>query len=61
MLKKIGGVLVSVAPLSVFAAVPAAVTTSITDAGADAATVAGAVLVVFVALLGFRMMRSQAK
>ena len=43
------------------AAVPAAVTTSITDAGADASTVAGATLVILFSLLGFAYMRRQAK
>lgn len=41
------------------AAVPAAVTTSITDAGADALTVGVAVLVAVVALLGVRLMRKE--
>lgn len=61
MLKKIGAVVVSVAPLSAFAEVPAAVTSSITAAGADAATVAGATLVILFSLLGFRYMRREAK
>lgn len=43
------------------AAVPASVSTAITDAGADAATVAGAVLVVIVGLLGFHYMKREAK
>ena len=43
------------------AAVPAAVTTAITDAGADMATVAGAVFVAIIGLLGFRLMRRAAK
>lgn len=41
------------------AAVPAAVTSAITDAGADAVIVAGAILVVVVSLLGFRYMRKE--
>lgn len=53
--------LVALSPLAAFAAVPASVSTAITDAGADAATVAGAVLVVLVALLGFHYMRREAK
>lgn len=43
------------------AAVPTAVTTAITDAGADMATVAGAVFVAIIGLLGFRLMRRAAK
>jgi hypothetical protein len=56
--------LISLAGLSVnsaFAAVPANVTTAITDAGADAATVAGAVLVVVVGLMGLHYMKREAK
>ena len=40
-----------------FAAVPADVSTSITTAGTDAATVGGAVLVVLVAIYAFKLMR----
>lgn len=61
MFKKIGGAVVAVAPLSAFAEVPATVTSAITSAGADAVTVASAVLVVVVGLLGFRYMRREAK
>lgn len=39
------------------AAVPVAVTTAITDAGADAATVAGAAFIAILGLLAFRWMR----
>lgn len=42
---------------SVFAAVPAAVTTSLTDAQADGVTVATAVLVAIVAIYAFKLMR----
>ena len=61
MLKKIAGVAVVALPLSSFAAVPADVTTAITTAGADMATVAGAVFVAIIGLLGFRLMRRAAK
>lgn len=61
MFKKISGVLVSVAPLSAFAAVPAAVSTSVTDAGTDAATIAGLVLVAIIGLLAFKLMRKGAQ
>ncbi len=61
MIKKIAGVAVSIAPLSAFAAVPVAVSTAITDAGADAATVAGLVLVAVLALLAFHWMRRETK
>jgi len=43
------------------AAVPAAVTTAIETAGTDMATVAGAVFVAIIALLGFKLMRRAAK
>lgn len=39
------------------AAVPEAVTTSLTDAKADGLTIAGAVLVAIIALYGFKLMR----
>lgn len=63
MLKKIGGVLVSVPCLigSAYAAVPAAVTTAIGDAGSDMVTVATAVFVAVIGLLGFKLMRRAAK
>lgn len=60
MLKKIAGVAVAVLPLSSFAAVPAEVTSAITTAGTDMATVAGAVFVAVIALLGFTLMRRAA-
>jgi len=61
MFKKIAGVLVSVAPIASFAAVPTEVTTAITGAGTDAATVAGSVLIAVIGLLGFAFMRRAAK
>lgn len=61
MLKKIGSAVVALAPLSAFAAVPADVTTAITTAGTDMATVASAVFVAIIALLGFKLMRRAAK
>lgn len=42
------------------AAVPAAVTGAITEAGTDMATVAGAVFVAVIGLLGFKLMRRAA-
>jgi len=53
MFKKIAGVLVSVAPIASFAAVPTEVTTAI--------TVAGSVLIAVIGLLGFAFMRRAAK
>lgn len=47
----------TVAAGSVFAAVPAEVTTAITEAGTDAAVIGGAVLVVIVAIAAFKYMR----
>lgn len=43
------------------AAVPEAVSTAITTAGTDMATVAGAVFVAIIGLLGFKLMRRAAK
>lgn len=57
MLKKIGGVLVSVAPLSSFAAVPADVTTALSTMQADAVTIATVFLVAIIALIAFKFMR----
>lgn len=57
MLKKIGGVLVSFAPLSAFAAVPLEVTTALTDAKTDGIAVAGLVLVAVIAMYAFKLMR----
>lgn len=50
MFKKIGGVLVAMAPVSAFAAVPVAVTTAITDATADGSTIAFALLTFAIAV-----------
>lgn len=60
MLKKIAGVVVSVAPLSAFAAVPAEVDTAIKAAGTDAAMVAMTVFVATLGILVFRWMRREA-
>jgi hypothetical protein len=57
MLKKVAGVVVSLAPLSVFAAVPADVTTAMTDMKADAIVVATAFLVAIIAVKAFKLMR----
>lgn len=57
MLKKVAGVLVSVAPLSAFAEVPAGVTTAISTGGADAVTVAGAVLAAIIGVYAVKLMR----
>lgn len=45
---------------SAFAAVPTEVTTAISTAGSDMATVAGAVFVAIIGLLGFKLMRRAA-
>lgn len=55
----------SLAPLSlaagsVFAAVPTEVTTAISDGKADMLTVAGLMLAVFIALVGFKLIRKAA-
>ena len=49
-----------VTPLASYAAVPTDVSTAITTAGADMATVAGAVFVAIIGLLGFKLMRRAA-
>lgn len=61
MLKKVAGVVAAVSPLSVFAAVPADVTTAISTAGSDMNTIAAAVFVAIIGLLGFKLMRRAAK
>lgn len=61
MSKKIIGGVAALVPFSAFAAVPTEVSTAITSAGADAVTVASAVLIVVVGLLAFRYMRREAK
>ncbi len=57
MLKKIGGSVVALAPLSVFAAVPADVTTALTDMKADALSVAAIVLVAIIAVAAVKFIR----
>lgn len=57
MLKKISGVLVALAPLSAFAAVPVEVTTAMSDAKTDSLVVAGLALVVIIAIAAFKYMR----
>jgi hypothetical protein len=59
MLKKISGVLggLVVTTGSAFAAVPAAVTTALTDAQADGIVIATAVFVAIVAMYAFKLMR----
>lgn len=59
MLKKVGGLVVSCAPLSAFAAVPAAVMTAIGDVQTDAVVVATAMIGVIAALLVFSYIRKQ--
>jgi len=49
--------LATFAPLSAFAAVPATVTTALTDGGTDAAAVAAAVLVVIIGIYAVKLMR----
>lgn len=60
MMKKIAGVAVSVLPLSALAAVPAEVTTAITDMKTDALAVAAAFLVAVIAVVAFKFMRKGA-
>jgi len=57
MFKKLALSLASFSPVLAFAAVPAGVTTAITDAGVDSATVGGLVLVVLVGIAAFKYMR----
>lgn len=57
MLKKIGSAVVALAPLSAFAAVPTEVSTALTDAKADALTVAGLALVIVIAIAAFKYMK----
>ncbi|WP_024302786.1 major capsid protein [Pseudogulbenkiania sp. MAI-1] len=45
---------------SAMAAVPAAVTTALNDAGTDAAVIGGAVLVVIIGIAAFKYMRKAA-
>ena len=57
MLKKLGALGVSILPLSAFAAVPADVTTAITDMKADSLTVAVGFLVAVISLRAIHLMR----
>lgn len=57
MLKKVAGVLVAVAPLSAFAAVPVEVSTAMADGKADAMTVAGLGLIIVIAIAAFKYMK----
>jgi hypothetical protein len=57
MFKKLGLSLAAFSPLAALAAVPAGVSTAITDAGVDAATVGALVLVVLVGIAAFKYMR----
>lgn len=56
MLKKIAGVAVSVAPLSSFAAVPAAITTAVGDMQTDGIAIATAVVVAFFAVFTIKFL-----
>jgi len=55
-MKKLVAVL-SLSPLSAFAAVPASVTTALSDAQTDGVTIATAVFVAIVAMFAFKLMR----
>lgn len=61
MFKKLGAVVVAVAPLSAFAAVPAEVTTALADMKTDTLTVAGAFLALAITLAAYLFMRRGAK
>lgn len=56
-MRKIVSLAVIVSPLSAFAAVPADVTTALTDMKADALTVAGVVLVAIIAVAAVKFIR----
>lgn len=56
-----GGAMLAAGTAGALAAVPAEVTTAITDAGADTKTVAGAVLVVMIGIAVFLWIRRAAK
>lgn len=58
MFKKIGALVVAVAPLSSFAAVPTDAMTAISGASADAITVGWAVFAVLVAIWAVKKARS---
>lgn len=61
MLKKVAGVLVAFAPMSVFATVDPAVATGVTALEADAATLGGiatgAVVTIMLIVLGIRLVK----
>jgi VIT1/CCC1 family predicted Fe2+/Mn2+ transporter len=59
MFKKVSGVLAGLVATtgSAFAAVPASVTTALTDAAADSVTVAGLALAIIVGIAAFKYMR----
>lgn len=57
MFKKIGAVVVVAAPISAFAAVPAAVTTALADMATDTMVVAGAFLALAITLAAYKFMR----
>lgn len=61
MLKKIGGAVIAVAPLSAFAAVPAEVTTALADMKTDTLVVATAFVVLAIVVAAFMWMRKPAK
>lgn len=57
MLKKVGSAVVACAPLSVFAAVPAEVTTALADGKTDTMAVAGLSIVILIGVAVFKYMR----
>lgn len=57
MFKKAAGLVVAVAPLSSFAAVPANVSTALSDGLTDASAVAALGLIIVVAIAVFKYMR----
>jgi hypothetical protein len=58
MFKKIAGVLVAVAPGLTFAAVPAGITTAISDMQVDGVTVATAFVIAAIAVAAVKFLRS---
>lgn len=57
MLKRISGVLVALAPVASFAAVPESVTTALTGASTDIATLGAAVFAVIVGIAVWKWFR----
>lgn len=57
MFKRLGSAVVAMLPLSAFAAVPADVTTALTEGKADAMTVAGLSIVILIGIAVFKYMR----